>query len=212
MPVPTTFSPWFDRYPQLLEREATAYREAGLEFRLDEELRRRAELIVFKREVRAAGATHSIEVVYPSGFPHIRPELLCPTAALSRHQNPYLSNLCVIPNEPGAWSGDQTGAFLVQQAIALLDASAAGAAAVAASEVDAAEPKSTYFSYSPGRNFLILDDLPGLVPGSSGTFDFVLAQPSPANLIAVLTRVEDVARGPVWKLSADRVPLATRRT
>ncbi|MDE2106873.1 MAG: ThiF family adenylyltransferase, partial [Patescibacteria group bacterium] len=126
--------------------------------------------IVIEGTISVDGSDVPIQVVYPPAFPYLRPEVISRTSTLDRHQNPYSRNLCVIPNEQDSWNQQMTGAFMVEQAVALLEANRRGSADVAAREVDAPEPMSTWYPYNDGCSFIVLQQPPKTEPGQFGTF------------------------------------------
>jgi molybdopterin/thiamine biosynthesis adenylyltransferase len=139
-----------------------------LAFVLNEDLLRHKGLVAFGGEVVAAGIAYPLTVLYPPGFPFVRPEVISPTTQLSRHQHPYARNLCLIENSPAAWSSSMTGANMVQQAVRLLADSHSGPAAVHANEVDAPEPRSVYYPYTAHSSLVIPENMQHMPSGSSG--------------------------------------------
>lgn len=207
------FKPWYERFPNRLKEEATAYSEAHLDFRLNDTLLNKHGTVVFEGTVVAGSREQPLQVVYPAGFPLVRPEVVAATTTLGRHQNPYEANLCLLSNDQAAWRETDSGAFMVRQAIALLDANQAGAAAVAEQEVDAPEPYSTWYPYSPGSAFILLEQPPLTQTGEFGTFQFIAPASGRPVPQAVLTEMSFVSstKGAVqrvnWKLPDRLMPL-----
>lgn len=169
-----SLKPWYERIPHRLEVEVNAYKEAHLGFQMSHSLLEKHGVIVFEGEVTAADRKCLLQVVYPAAFPLVRPEVVAVSAGLKRHQNPYEANLCLLPNDQEAWCETDTGALMVKQAIALLDDDHAGAAIVAAHEVDAPEPYSTWYPYSPNTAFVILEQPTAMKEAQFGQFEFVM--------------------------------------
>lgn len=208
-----SFKPWYKRFPNRLKEEADAYEAAHLGFRLNETLLNEHGTVVFEGTVVAGSREQPLQVVYPAGFPLVRPEVVAAAAALGRHQNPYEANLCLLANDQGAWRETDSGAFMVRQAIALLDANQAGAASVADQEVDAPEPYSTWYPYSPGAAFILLEQPPSTQTGEFGTFRFIAPASGRPVPQAVLTEMSFVsnAKGAApranWKLPDRVIPI-----
>jgi molybdopterin/thiamine biosynthesis adenylyltransferase len=195
-----SFRPWHERFPELLVRERNAYSDAGLDFKLDEGLLSRHGIVVFAGDVQVVGQLFHLDVIYPSGFPYVHPEVWCDGVSLRRHQNPYEGNLCVVPND--TWRRTDTGAFVVQQAVALLGASHIGAAAVAERELDAPEPASAWYPYTLGAVLIILEPLPKITTEEFGTFRFAIRQPYPGIPLvqAILTDIQFASSRTGWTL------------
>jgi hypothetical protein len=184
-----SFKPWYERLPDRLKVEVNAYKEAHLNFQLSNALLEKHGMVVFEGEVIAADRKCPLQVVYPSAFPLVRPEVVAASAELKRHQNPYEANLCLLPNDQDAWCETDTGALMVRQAIALLDANHTGTEAVAAREVDAPEPYSTWYPYSLNTAFIILEQPPAMEEAQFGQFEFVVPSSGRAVVQAVLTKM-----------------------
>lgn len=206
------FAPWYSRFPERLMQEKNAYSDNSLDFRLDEKLLENHGAVVFEGELQVAGENCVMQVVYPSGFPYVRPEVVVNSVLLSRHQNPYEGNLCLLPNEESAWQETDTGVLMVRQAIALLETYQQGIDAVAAREVDAPEPRSVWYPYTPGTSFILLDQPPETRPDEFGDFRFVLTASGLNIPQAVLTEMHFVSNikgtpnRPTWQLLASQVP------
>lgn len=206
------FGAWYERFPERLDKEEDAYRERGFDFRLDQDLLQQHGIVVFDGVITAGGEDHPLRVVYPSGFPYVRPEVIATAAALPRHQSPVLKNLCLLPNDQVAWNENDTGALMVMQAIALLETHREGPASMAAREVDAPEPVSVWYPYSPGTSFLFLEQPPMTRSGQFGEFEFKVSMNGQPVLQAILTAMRfasktkgaDVPRD--WNLPKALIP------
>jgi len=201
------FTAWYERFPERLSQEQEAYREAGFDFHLRTDLLKQQGVVVFEGSAEVHGNRVLLRVLYPPGFPYFRPEIICPEATLDRHQNPYERNLCVIPHEQTAWRASYSGAFMIQQAAELLATSQEGPAAVAAQEVEAPEPVSSWYPYGPGTSFILLEEPPDAAPGDSGSFRCVVWRPHGLEhaLQAFLTEIHFISGKRTW-----RVPAALR--
>jgi hypothetical protein len=197
------FEPWYERFPGRLEQEKEAYRTGGFPFELDDDLLATSQVVVFSGEIETSSGPHRLRLVYPASFPELRPFVFSDDRTLARHQNPYGKNLCVIAHEQSAWRNTDTGADMVRQAVSLFNASHAGPETVAAQEVDAPEPASVWYPYSPNTSFLVLGDFTVPGAGAFGSFTIELSNPhnlvdpqgSPRHLQAILTGARAADRG-----------------
>jgi molybdopterin/thiamine biosynthesis adenylyltransferase len=204
-----SFLPWYERSPERLEMEKTAYADEGLDFELDASLLERRGVVEFAGAVAVGGEVRRLRVVYPSNFPNVRPEVVydaAEAAPFARHQNPYERNLCLLRNEDFAWDEDDTGAMMVRQAASLIEANLAGSQAVAAGEVDAPEPASAWLPYTEGASLIVLEQPhPAAVSGAFGEFTVAVRLPYPGYpfVQAFLVGVEPADGGSksAWRLS-----------
>ncbi|MFZ3590354.1 HesA/MoeB/ThiF family protein [Bacillus sp. DJP31] len=155
-----SYIPWFERRPDLLEQEIRAFRENGLEFELDDIAKEDLRTIIFRGVVIFLNEEEvEFELVYPSEFPAIRIIVKVNNISIDRHQNPFEKNLCVIPHDQTGWESWMTGAYMVNQAIRLLQDTNTGEEQVATNEVDSPEPWSNYIQFR-WRPLLIPQHLP----------------------------------------------------
>jgi len=149
---------WKQRFPGRLEYELSEFERRGLEFTLggDELAEGR---VVLSGSVVFDGARVVLKVVYPDAFPIFRPEVYAPELALSRHQNPYEKNLCLLETPTRAWSTTDTAAWLVAERVPfLLGVVRAGGETLARNEVPQGEPESFYIARAPGTAVLIPEE------------------------------------------------------
>lgn len=196
----SAFRPWFERYSGRLDEEKRAYDDAGLAFTLNKLTLEKHSIVVFEGTIRAVGAEHQLQVVYPSGFHFVRPEVICTGSLLQRHQNPIERNLCLLPNDDAEWRTTDHGALLVERAIRLLELDREGPAAIAAQEVEAPEPRSVWYPYTDGTSFIVLEEPPVLPCGDCGEFRMLVNDPYEDSLQAFLIHVGFRNKTPPWKL------------
>jgi molybdopterin/thiamine biosynthesis adenylyltransferase len=133
----------------LLAAEQASFRDRGLDFVLVE--RELPWRVVFKGLVEVAGERHEMIVVYPSTFPHARPEYYVPSLRLPRHQNPLHHNMCVLPTSSEHWRPSMQGGALAREVVPLIDLVHQGGSAMREAEIAQAEPVSAYYPPSlPG--------------------------------------------------------------
>ncbi|PWW26612.1 molybdopterin/thiamine biosynthesis adenylyltransferase [Cytobacillus oceanisediminis] len=162
------YQTWFERRPELLEEEIHSFIEQDLNFLLDEQVKKDMRGIVFKGTVDVNGEEVELELIYPSEFPSQRIVIKASERNLFRHQNPFEKNLCVIPHDQYGWDSSMTGAFMVKQAIRLLEDIETGVEAVEKNEVESPEPWSNYLRFENVPLF-ITEHLPDSL-GETGTF------------------------------------------
>lgn len=177
-----SFPHWFEDDPARLAEEQYAYERRGLQFVLNEDLLK-ARVVVFEGSILVGGREMPLNVVYPPGFPFVRPEVISPTTSLSRHQNPISKHLCLLPNEDDAWDFDMTGADMVEQTILLMQDSAEGPEAVAENEVSAPEPQVTYLAELFRGALIISEDFQAISTGAKGDFSILVASWEPTRAL-----------------------------
>jgi molybdopterin/thiamine biosynthesis adenylyltransferase len=154
-----SYQTWFERRPELLNQEIESFKENDLNFTLDLQARDENRSIQFNGKVIVNEEKIELELIYPSEFPAQPIIVRANEKKLYRHQNPFEKNLCIIPHNQDGWDSSMTGAYLVKQAILLLEDIEKGEAAVAANEVDSPEPWSNYIIFE-NAPLLITEDLP----------------------------------------------------
>lgn len=148
------YKPWFERKPFLLNEEIAELNSCGFSFIVVEYLREHARKIVLKGTIPIDNDSIELELEYPSEFPYFPIVVKAKDQVLSRHQNPFEKNLCVIPHDQEGWDSTMTGADMVKQAIRLLEDSRKGQEALAANEVDSPEPWSNFLPFTQTPLFL----------------------------------------------------------
>lgn len=162
------YKPWYETYWNRLEEEEKLLSE--LNFSLDEEQRVKFNRIVFRGKIVVKKQEYPLILVYPSGFPQFRIEIISSKTNFPRHQSWINGNLCLLPHGQDGWDESIRGVDMLQQAIRLIEDSLEGSDIVAANEVDAPEPWSLFVPFGPS-NLLIPPGLPRSIPeGSFGSF------------------------------------------
>lgn len=141
---------WMDLYS-----ERYAFEVAGLErvgFQVDEEARVSLGLLAATGTVSSEDFGEvPVTIVYPDGFPFLRPEVFATTLNLGRHQNPFEGNLCLLDRNSAQWNVDDTGEWLVTERVPkLLGLLTAGSEVLASEEAPQGEPWLTYLRTEPG--------------------------------------------------------------
>jgi hypothetical protein len=153
---------WVERFPGRLEYELADFERHDLAFHLDEELLRRQRRVVVRGEMSVEGEPDPVRlvVVYPASFPFFRPEVYAPDLQLSRHQNPFERNLCLLDRSTRAWSPSETAAHLVATQVPhLLHLMRIGGETLREGEAAQGEPASFYFPPLPGTVVFIPDEM-----------------------------------------------------
>lgn len=165
--------PWFERDPELLDRELKAFEDAGITAEIDEQLRAGG---VIRMILGFPAPEGSIKLVasYPDFFPFFRPEVDAPDLKLTRHQNPMGGNLCLLGRRTSNWFAEETLAgVLTQQLPHLLDFHRTGDLEQLHSvEERQGEPASNYYNWcSVPDSYLLVDSDWSIDPAvRSGTF------------------------------------------
>lgn len=153
---------WVQRYPGRLEYELAEFERRGLTFTLDEEQFGTGR-VVLDGAVVVNGASVALKVVFSDAYPIFRPEVYAPELALSRHQNPYEGNLCLLETSTRAWNTSDTAAWLVAERVPfLIEVVRAGGDTLARSEVPQGEPQSFFIPRLPGTAVLVPQQALGL--------------------------------------------------
>src|SRR5687768_7477443 len=96
--------PWFLATPELLEEELSAFAEAGIPCKVDEDAQEK-EVIRISFTITPDNSSfqdlkleHALELVavYPDNYPYFRPEIFATNLDLPRHQNHLSKNLCLL--------------------------------------------------------------------------------------------------------------------
>lgn len=147
--------PWWEEYPQRLEREYQALRDAGIPFEVDEDsFARGIGRITIHPTVY--GVRHDIEVTFPDLYPYFRFDARAYGLALAHHQNPVSKQLCLIGRGTDQWNVQDTVADLICAQLAkLLRSVVAAPEERAALEEHQGEPVSEYFPYAAHSSVLV---------------------------------------------------------
>ena len=172
---------WWERWPEVRDRELAALNSAGIIWELDEKA-------VSKGIYRLALTLppelggHQLSVVYPDAYPYFRCQIYAEHLALPYHQNPFDRNLCLLGRRTHFWDVNDTAARLIIEQFpnVLMAAATVDREKVIGVEEPQAEPFSEYYSYAfsmvlvqsdwviprgvPAGHFVV-----GLPPNNSGS-------------------------------------------
>ena len=176
---------WYERFPDEMAKEATAYKEKGLDFELNEAVLKSKGIVVFEGTVRVDDGQHQLRVIYSQWHPLVGVQVLDMSAVYPRHQNPRERNLC-LPE----WTPGETGAHKVLQAIELINLLSKGLDALIDREVKGPEPASAWYKYTNGCNALIPEPFTNVEAGENGRFKLILGPRMPLNGLTQGTLVE----------------------
>jgi molybdopterin/thiamine biosynthesis adenylyltransferase len=150
-----TNRPWWEDYPQRLEREYQALRDAGIPFEVDEPSFARG-IARITIHPTVGGVRYDIEVTFPDLYPYFRFEARAYGLALPHHQNPVSKQLCLIGRATDQWNVQDTVADLVGAQLGkLLRSVVAAPDERAVLEEHQGEPISEYFPYMPHSSVLV---------------------------------------------------------
>jgi molybdopterin/thiamine biosynthesis adenylyltransferase len=139
-------TPWFERWPELLDWELGRFSAWGIPFDIDAAERERGQLVL-RCETSLAGEPVPTEVRYPSEYPELPPLLFGPPGLLKRHQHRFGGNFCLLPRPLDDWPAASWGAadLLGERLTALFADTEAGLEVVRAAEAPMPEPVSSYY-------------------------------------------------------------------
>jgi molybdopterin/thiamine biosynthesis adenylyltransferase len=140
-------TPWFERWPELLEWELGRFRAWDIPVEIDASERDRGRLLL-RCETSLAGQPVATEVRYPSEYPELPPVLFGPPGLLKRHQHRFGGNFCLLPRPLDDWPAGTWGAadLLGERLSALFADNEAGPEAVREAEAPMPEPVSSYYA------------------------------------------------------------------
>ncbi len=148
--------PWWEKWSGRLEAEIEAFRDLGLEFRLDQ-AEKAAERVVLVGNFRlSSGREIPLRVIYPDTFPSTRFTAFAtdPRDRLSIHQNPLGGNLCLLPRGSVWWRPSLLAADVISDRIELLYS---GARVPAEMEYQQGEPVTTYLGYARRGGIIVTE-------------------------------------------------------
>lgn len=164
--------PWFERDPELLDRELAAFTAFGITAEVDEGARAEG-LLRVKLAYPAAQGPVTLIATYPDFFPYFRPEVAAPDLRLGRHQTPNGGNLCLIGRRSSNWFAEEPLAnVLVEQLPHLLDFEQTGdLGRLVEVEEHQGEPASVYYNWEAvPRSYVLVDSAWDLADTQSGSF------------------------------------------
>lgn len=144
-------SPWFERYPELLEWELERFATCGLVAEVVEDARGTGRLVIRSR-LTYRGHDIDIEAHYPDETPELPPVIFGPVGLLDRHEHAFNGNFCLLERPLDDWPAGEWGAadLIAERLTALLQDSELGAGAVRAAEAPMPEPHTAYYAYPFG--------------------------------------------------------------
>lgn len=144
---------WWDRFPGRLERELEDLAEAGYEPRhtINDDGRLHVEI-----QLQLGGRKRTALIRYPDLYPYFRFEVFAPVdAGLTKHQNPYEGNLCLLDQSSAAWSVDDTAAVVLTTQVGKIQAANEFIGPAPHLEVPQPEPVSTYLPTLPRSTIVV---------------------------------------------------------
>jgi hypothetical protein len=141
---------WWNRWPEVLEREKTALQAERISFTEDGPALANGVMqlnLVLPSEMGG----HKLQVVYPDYYPYFRFQVYAPDLTLSHHQNPFEKNLCLIGRRTHWWNTtDTAGGLLRDQFKRVVETgNATDIQAVLGEEEEQAEPFSDHYPFAP---------------------------------------------------------------
>ena len=202
-------STWWERWPQILEREISALDELGAEAVIDEPAKLAGQLIIqVKHEVD--GQQIELRAEYPDSYPYFQPQVYAPELNLSRHQNPLGANLCLLDREGEDWDpGADTLAILIREQFPRLLRIAAGNLSpdeVAEEEAHVGEPLSNHIG---GLGSVVCPDQTPPATHSSGRLKLLTPHKNQGNsAVYVISVIRDgsgtsLVESPQWSPEFD---------
>lgn len=152
--------PWFERFPDLAQWELDRFAANDLPAAVDERARAKDRFVV-KTRVRFRGQDHDVTVRYPPETPELPPVVFGSPGLLTRHQNPFSGNFCLLERPLDDWNAHDWGAadLVAERLHALLQDTEAGPEAVRIAEAPMPEPFSEYYRTSVGPVVIVPGDV-----------------------------------------------------
>lgn len=165
--------PWWERYPERLEAELEALRDAGIPF-YDSELIPERGVIRLDVFPDLNEKKLHLRTWFPAFYPYTRFEVQYLDGELPRHMNPFGKNLCLIGRGTDQWEVTDTLArFLTERLPLVFEAASFGDEdRVAELEEHQGEPFTAYYPYADGS--LILIDSGWAIPSTVERGDLVV--------------------------------------
>jgi hypothetical protein len=204
-----TLTPWWERFPGLLELELDALRSAEIEHSLDVETQTQRGVVRIGARPLVRGAPIDVVATFPDLYPYFKFEVQAPDLHLERHQHPFGTNLCLIGRATNNWNVDDTLAeYLVDRLPTLLrvdDQPESDEAAAA--EEHQGEPSTDYYTYFD--RCVVLVDSGWKMEAEHGTLAVGIEDGSlePTNVRGAVLQVFDASGG----VLADADPRLARR-
>lgn len=103
---------WFEEYPQRLEYELQALRDAGFVYSIDEAQKAEGR-VVLTVSYPFNGVEHPLTVLFPDFYPHLPFQILGKSLPPGKHICPTSGNLCLMQNLQTKWSANDTLASIL---------------------------------------------------------------------------------------------------
>lgn len=161
--------PWWEKYPERLNRELASLDEAGFQY-IEREGKEDQGCLVLDVVYQDETYTCSITICYPVEYPSTVFSVIAPEFIDGRHKEPIGGKLCLYHNDGEPWQGDCAGPVLKEQIPKIL-AIHRGADVGDEYETDAGVQITGQINYE--RNSVTLLENPDIPDGvRSGTFLF----------------------------------------
>jgi molybdopterin/thiamine biosynthesis adenylyltransferase len=160
---------WFELHPERVEWEIEQFQAEGCGLP-SRRIREDGGLSLIT-EVAFHGKPEEIELRFPADYPNAPPRVHGPAHLLTRHQQPFSGDVCVVDNIDNWWRPQYPAVFLIRQLRLLIEATERGKEAVAEGEADLPEPLTGYVAGRPNDVVLIPEEaLASELPGHEGEF------------------------------------------
>lgn len=146
---------WYDEYPERLEFELRALREAGFSYEVDAEKRAGGQLVLTVK-CRISDVEHPLTVIFPANYPYFAFQVIAPTLSLAHHQDPYSKLLCFVAQIDSEWNAgtDTVAKYLLERLPEVLRANEDGTAVAEARE---GAPVTGYMDFAAGSLVITAD-------------------------------------------------------
>jgi len=151
--------PWFELYPEVLDREIQAFADANIGAELDRDALALG-VVRFRLRYPTKDGEVALEATYPDFFPFFRPEVSAADLNLNRHQHPMGGNLCLLGRRTSNWFAGETLASVLKSQLPHLLAynETADLGALQAVEEAQGEPASAYYNgIAVPESYLLID-------------------------------------------------------
>lgn len=192
---------WFELHPERVEWEIEQFSAEG--FGLPSRHVREDGGLSLITEVVFQGKPEEIELRFPADYPNAPPRVHGPAHLLTRHQQPFSGDVCVIDNVENWWRPHRPAVLLMRQLRLLIEATERGKDAVAEGEADLPEPLTGFVGGRRDDIVIVPEEALASELPNEGEFQLIVLRPG----LRVLTSVRDsVSR----EIAALRPELAER--
>jgi ThiF family protein len=184
--------PWWERFPGRLDREIASLESHGITYRRDDLSWRQGQL-VFDLTLIPPGSDTAVHLraFYPETFPYQRFEVVTPDLVLTRHQNPFGKNICLLGRATAMWSvHDTLGALLMEQLPKVLRFITEDHEKLRDIEERQGEPFSDFYAYAANSAVLVDTDW-HVGPGPIGRLKLAYSDAAPFRGAVVEVRDAD---------------------